>query len=167
MCDRCRTCVCTRPGGDVEAALVESRCAFARAWSHFNSVASTVTVGMEWVEERKIHQLKDLKYKHPNVDLACPPCPVCTVDDASKQPQQVVLTEMPGSEPVLRVYCKTEVQMDEHFLSPDTMLRAGQGDECFRQQLVGMVQMVPFSQRGTESEPEQKLQNSTGRGGGG
>ena len=86
---------------------------------------------MEWVEERKIHQLKALEQKHPDVDWARPPCSVCTVDDASKQPQQVVLTEMPGSEPVLRVYCKTEVQTDEHFLSPDTMLRAGQGTNSF------------------------------------
>lgn len=122
-----------------------------------NSVSRKVSVGMEWVEERKIHPLEDLKARYPHIDWEKPPCSVCTVNNARKQPQKVVLTEMPGSEPVLRVYCKTEIQMDEHFLSPDTMLRAGQGDEFFRQQLASMAQMVPFSSCESESALKNKL----------
>ena len=125
-----------------------------------NSVSRKVTVGMEWMEERKIHPIAKLKNKHPDVDWENPPCSVCTVNDASKQPQKVVLTDMPGSEPVLRVYSKTEVTMDEHFLTPDTMLRVGQGDEFFRQQLAIMVQMVPFSKCDSESVLQEKLRQS-------
>ena len=83
--------------------------------------------------------------------------PLHTVNDASMQPQIVVLTTMPGSEPFLRVYCKTEDQMDAHFLSPATMLRDGQGDEFFRQQLGRMMQMVPASQCDSESTLTHKL----------
>ena len=91
-----------------------------------------MTVCVEWEEYRKIHPLQTLKKQHPHVDWQNPPCPIHTVNDISMQPQEVVLTTMPDSEPVLRMYCKTEVHMYEHFLSPDTMLRAGQGDEFFR-----------------------------------
>ena len=35
--------------------------------------------------------------------------------------------------------------MDEHFITPETMLRPGQGDEFFRKQLASMVHLVPFS----------------------
>ena len=125
-----------------------------------NSVSRKVTVGMEWMEERKIHPIAKLKQQHPDVDWENPPCSVCTVNDASKQPQKVVLTDMPGSEPVLRVYCKTEVTMDEHFLSPDTMLRVGQGDEFFRQQLAIMAQMVPLSKCDSENVLQDKLRQS-------
>ena len=100
-----------------------------------NSVNRKMTVGVEWEEERKIFPLQTLKKEHPHVDWERPPVPLHTVNDASMQPQIVALTTMPGSEPFLRVYCKNEVHMDEHFLSPATMLRAGQGDEFFRQQL--------------------------------
>ena len=128
--------------------------------SNPQSVFRKVTVGMEWMEERRIHPIEKLKGAHPNVDWENPPCCVCTVNDASKQPQQVVLTQMPASEPVLRVYCKTEVQMDEHFVSPDTMLRVGQGDEFFRQQLTMMTRMVPFSQCDSESVLQEKLRKN-------
>ena len=37
------------------------------------------------------------------------------------------------------------------------MLRAGQGDEFFRQQLASMAQLVPFSNCDTESELMSKL----------
>ena len=111
-----------------------------------NSVKRTVTIGMEWVEERKIHTIDKLKADYPNLDWdKKPPCSVCTLLDHSKHKQKVVVTEMPNSEPKLLVYCKTEVQMDEHFLTPETMLRPGQGDEFFRKQLASMVHLVPFS----------------------
>ena len=73
-----------------------------------NSVNRTVTVGMEWVEERQIHPLTKLRAEHPDIDWErSPPCPIFTVDDARKRQQRVVLTQMPESPPKLRVYCRT------------------------------------------------------------
>ena len=72
-----------------------------------NSVKRTVTIGMEWVEERKIHTIDKLKADYPNFDWdKNPPCNVCTLLDQRKQKQKVVVTEMPNSEPKLLVYCK-------------------------------------------------------------
>lgn len=119
------------------------------------SASRKVVVGVEWVEEREPHRVSDLQKQYPGVPWnSAPPCQVVKIQTARHKEEAVVLTSEPSSKPKVRLYCRTEVEFEEHHLTPEAMLRKGQGDEIFQQLLASTRQTEAFASHGSLSEED-------------